>query len=422
MPIPRDDVVITRFFSGYLALLLLYAGLGPTFTSSDFHFWYQSSRLTVGLEWGLIFLYFLLSGRLSPLVSLLTGRYRSTLTIAILWLMTVILSYLTSDFYAPGNSLATLRLAETITHLLFFLVLWDFFSNYRADFPLIFAAVATPGIIISLLLALGLALDLSPAGTWKLPLPHWEALHLNDNIRRLGYQLVISAAGLFYFFRSSGLRPLFLIFYALLVFFIFWLGGRASLLGLAGAIALFAYMNKDRRVTVAILLATVVALILFISADYLNLWGTGHGGSTLVERTFHSRDLDRMSSGRLELWSTVLKNWLDHPWLGGGPQSCFFLPNRGVMIIHPHNFLLQFLLEWGVVGTLLFLLLLYRALRNGWRHYRQNPRSCTEHVAAASLLLALTLIGFFGGSYFFVQTVIPLLLAYALWASSPPET
>ena len=57
-------------------------------------------------------------------------------------------------------------------------------------------------------------------------------------------------------------------------------------------------------------------------------------------------------SGRLDIWTQVI-TWIPENWLMGiGPMGYRYVP--GALDAHPHSWLLQMLLEVGVVGTLLF--------------------------------------------------------------------
>lgn len=56
----------------------------------------------------------------------------------------------------------------------------------------------------------------------------------------------------------------------------------------------------------------------------------------------------KTDSGRLSLWGTAIKYWVDYPLLGLGPMHFASIPND--IASHPHNALIQFLCEWGVAG------------------------------------------------------------------------
>ena len=423
MKILKTVKMESNILSATLALVLFFTGLGLSRSSSDFQFWYRSTWQILALEWLFILFYFTLTRRISPLFMEILHAHRQTAFLVGLWAMSLLTSYVFSPVYSHGNLLVLMRLAETFTHLIFFVVLWDFFSRYRANFTLIFLGAAMPSLLMLLFLGTGLLGGGHGIGIWGLPLPHWGTLHLNDNIRRIGYQLVVAMVLFFYFLSSKKFRRLCSILIGLMGISLLWLGGRAAILGILSAVFFYIITTKrSKSLGKSIRLIAITSLAVF-SAAHFHILNMGRLG-TMLERTFHASSIDQMSTGRIKLWSMILDQWSRHPWLGLGPQSCFFLPGHDRMIIHAHNFLLQFLEEWGLIGTLLFLLLLYRLLRYGWKIYRHDPRPDIRNVkiTAASLILALTVIGLFGGNYFFAQTSLLLVLAYATWASSPSDT
>jgi O-antigen ligase len=67
-------------------------------------------------------------------------------------------------------------------------------------------------------------------------------------------------------------------------------------------------------------------------------------------------------SGRLEVWHAALVHLFDKPLFGIGVMNFRNLP-EGVDL-HPHNWLLQMLLEGGFVSTVVFVILLYFLIKN----------------------------------------------------------
>lgn len=65
------------------------------------------------------------------------------------------------------------------------------------------------------------------------------------------------------------------------------------------------------------------------------------------------------SSGRWQMWTTSLFVWLQQPILGIGGQQFVFQPSAVniVGIAHPHNWVVQFVVEWGIAGLMIVLLL-----------------------------------------------------------------
>lgn len=61
--------------------------------------------------------------------------------------------------------------------------------------------------------------------------------------------------------------------------------------------------------------------------------------------------LSAAGSGRVEMWAQTFHRWLDAPLFGWGSGSTFWEVFIGWRHTQPHNFMLQFLISWGVVGA-----------------------------------------------------------------------
>jgi O-antigen ligase len=83
-------------------------------------------------------------------------------------------------------------------------------------------------------------------------------------------------------------------------------------------------------------------------------------------RLFLSSDIgnaNQFTSGRLDLWAATFAKWQESPTLGWGSGSIFWEVYVGWPHTQPHNAPLQFLISWGVVGTIGALWLLGRTIR-----------------------------------------------------------
>jgi O-antigen ligase len=89
--------------------------------------------------------------------------------------------------------------------------------------------------------------------------------------------------------------------------------------------------------------------------------------------------------------------------------------------VQPHSALLQFLLEWGIVGTLLFSFVLLKGFIYGLRlHIMNKSLSATPYsIGAGSVIIALSIHGLFDGTYYHPQPSIFLAIAFAIWVSPP---
>lgn len=117
----------------------------------------------------------------------------------------------------------------------------------------------------------------------------------------------------------------------------------AALLALLGGLALLPFMGTER---------------------FTSLFDTS-GGTTFL---------------RLQLWQSAWRMWLDHPWLGVGPdnflyafRSFYVLPSawEELQLSHPHNLFLDLLTRVGLFGFLAGLWLLFLTLRAGLAQIRR---------------------------------------------------
>ena len=397
-----------------LSTLLFWIGLGVGENMSDSNFWIHSTWMTIKLEWLFILVYILINRGFSSLPTLWKEYHFITL-ISILWLLVVLVSYFTAPYYSWHNPLAYMRLTETITHFLFFLFLWDFFSRYSVNYRMIFAA-----IIFSTLVVVGYFIYIHFAFPDLEAEEHVfamrsEMLVLNTHLHRVGYQVEATIAFTVALLFSTKYKTIGFLLIGLLFVFLTWLGGRAALLGsIVTVLITFVYLRKTISPKIFIISALLGFLLIVIGVYFqlLNLDYFFHA----LKKTFQAGSLDHLLTGRLDVWSLVLTELQDHWLLGTGPQSYFFYIGRHADVIHAHNFILQMLGEWGIIGTGLFTMLLYNAAKYGVKQYSSQKETITPyHFSAGLVILALSITGLFGGTYFFTQTSVYLAVAFALW-------
>ena len=78
----------------------------------------------------------------------------------------------------------------------------------------------------------------------------------------------------------------------------------------------------------------------------------------------------KLTTGRPKLFGWVIASLnKENAWLLGlGSQGYCFMPNR-TFAFQPHNLVFQFLAEWGIVGTVIFLSVLIYGFFDGARRY-----------------------------------------------------
>ncbi len=181
-----------------------------------------------------------------------------------------------------------------------------------------------------------------------------------------------------------------------------WSGSRAPVLGLGVALIVWFYTSsKPERIQLA--LAGIGLGITAMTTSWLLGPTYGEGWWTALHRTVSAgTDLNALSSTRSDFWTVVWHRVIGSPWIGSGGDAYLFMHPRQVGN-QPHNFLLQWLLEYGVLGTLPLLLLLAGRLFGGGR---SAGTSATIRVAFAGLT-GVTVCALFDGVFYHVIIAIP---------------
>ncbi|RYG61876.1 MAG: O-antigen ligase family protein [Alphaproteobacteria bacterium] len=97
--------------------------------------------------------------------------------------------------------------------------------------------------------------------------------------------------------------------------------------------------------------------------------------------------------GRSDIWKFALQQWESHPVFGIGVQSFRHLDFSGVTLksgAHPHNSIVQLLLETGLVGTVAATVTISYLLYKAWKHMETSP--------GQRIVLFLCFVGLFGAS------------------------
>lgn len=140
-----------------------------------------------------------------------------------------------------------------------------------------------------------------------------------------------------------------------------WSGSRAAVLGLGVALLLWFWRGtalERRRLLLWVPPLAVLSLVLSypLGTPYPQL-----GWWDAWERTVQASDIESISSRRSHLWTGVWQEITRSPWIGHGADSYLYIhPN-----LHgnqPHSALLQWLLEYGLLGTIPLVILVGRGM------------------------------------------------------------
>ena len=150
----------------------------------------------------------------------------------------------------------------------------------------------------------------------------------------------------------------------------------------------------------------------------------------LVEGTRLANAFD-MQNGtgffRLNLWSSAWRMWLDHFWLGVGPDN-FLYAYRSFYILpvawkepnlsHPHNLLFEFATRLGLPGLIAGIGLiagLAIQIRQGLKH---DSPARPIYIGAAGMLAAMLAHGMVDQSFFLIELAFPFMVLAGIASSA----
>lgn len=191
-----------------------------------------------------------------------------------------------------------------------------------------------------------------------------------------------------------------------------WTGTRGAVLGLAagGIVGMLMIGRPANRsffwaVPATIVLGALIGMALTPYGDPAFMFFRPGTYGTVNEA----------SSGRLAYWLGALRVVAEHPWVGSGAGSCWWLvSDNGLHHVQPHNALIQFLLSWGIVPTTALIVLL------GWATWR------VHHIALAvpaivplvMMLDALLAMSMVDGMLYFARFLMLVSALYAICLAS----
>lgn len=318
-----------------------------------------------------------------------------------LWLSWMLLASLFSNHTA----VALLRTGEWLTHALFALALVSYLNRHESKVKEVTDALLIGFLVYTLLYGIFYFF--------------YQSMPLGfDHIRHYGHYVLIALLLSLSISKSELTSPSSIFRIAVLVVawtVLFWSGGRGPLLALAVVVSLLLILRffSGRRELLTLLAASAAAGFL-ISVP---LSGEDQGIYRILHTVTDSPDIDTFSSSRISIWHATLPDILSNPIFGLGPEGFvygageYFFP-----ILHPHNAILQFLVEWGLPGTIFFLWLLYRIFAPAFISVRagRGNRYLFPALLAGSVALFYSL--FTGNLYipfsvFLFVVVVSILIA-----------
>lgn len=281
-----------------------------------------------------------------------------------------------------------------------------------------YTKIATVAAAITWICIDGFTVDRSALGAL------WKDLPVYFHVRHANMEVFTATALIVGIWKYSGAtsRALFATALALFGYFSAWTGGRGEILSIAVfSVCLLTALNiRSLPMRWLAMPAAAFASGVLMAA----LSGHGHGIERWFARTMQD-SVDEMSSGRLTIWTLCIErvsaNW-DTLWFGFGPDAYAragmnhaleALTGRPNFTAQPHNTLVLWLLEFGVVGTVPLAAWSLHWLTCATQTLKET-RATPQDAAIAGLLIATYFYSLFDGQFYydFQLCIIALAIAY----------
>ncbi|MGP8307456.1 O-antigen ligase family protein [Vibrio sp. YIC-376] len=196
-----------------------------------------------------------------------------------------------------------------------------------------------------------------------------------------------------------------------------WLGGRGAILSyLIGLIVSLAIMYKHHQLKIKRLLRLVFLIIVsVIVSTPLNIYSWNGLNRLLETRKYYSQDINAISTNRIELWRLSWEFIKEKPFFGYGAES--FLLNSETIFRHPHNFIVQWLFDFGAIGTLLFLSFIIFTIITGYSNVKSKLR--IKNLISIVIFVGILSNGLISGTLYYSPSFFILCIVSAFILSTP---
>lgn len=315
----------------------------------------------------IIVFYILLQLNVPITVKSAITNYKDITILISIFLLSLTISYILTPYDISDFAFqwGRIRYLHIVSDILLFIVLFFYFEKIGINYDYLAKSIVIPGIIFTLFILASIISDKAIRNSA-------DQLVFFDGIRQAGMLLaflICFIAG--YIFSNHKPKYKFIGFFFIFLSFtlIFLFEGRGSfasvILTYFFVFILFFIMKKKFKFELLSLIILVLGSYLF-SQLIFNLIDVSTNQLEIKKyRTYFGY------TGRTELWQYTIEKYLENPLFGKGPGSFFMITfndwiygKSPLNIPHtqPHNMILQFLIEWGIIGTAIMLVLLIKFL------------------------------------------------------------
>ncbi len=240
-------------------------------------------------------------------------------------------------------------------------------------------------------------------------------LIVSHNIRQIGYIAMLGCLFCIIKFILLESNKKITVIYSFLFIvncsLLFWLGGRGAILALLPTIVLSVLIVKYEFIIKLKKLSLTAVLMIFsylISIPFsVFSWNGANRFFVLSQKL--DEPLRKMSNGRFELWQESISLILQKPFFGYGPEAHAFETKIG--FLQPHNSLLQSLLEFGIVGTIPFVIMIIYILKNATVNVISE--TSVNNLFCFGLMNAILIHSLYSGPLYHATSMILVCIASA---------
>lgn len=315
----------------------------------------------------------------------------------------------------PSPVHAVIRTTMWLIHLAFALAVAGLLASSAPDVRRKLWRFVVLGLCayVGILALFVLAID-DPAGF------DWKYFGLGVvHVRQLGfYSLVGAAAALGLAGGQSGRAYwLSVIAASLMLGLSFWSGTRGSPVALIAALCLGAVLLPALR-TLKLLAAVVLSSAGGLLLSLIYLPPVHFFGLVRMSQSMTGASVEEVGSGRLSMWREALAAVGERPIFGHGEAPMGLLIDNPEALNHPHNVVLQVMLQWGAAGALCFFAL---GAALCWRALRGIGPKGAEAAPAFLVAASLLVMALYEGSFYHPYPIMMIAVSMAFLLTSGPR-
>jgi hypothetical protein len=314
----------------------------------------------------------------------------------------------TSTAVALNPGVAIFRVYCWGIHLLFGLAIFHMFEGHSPDEQANAWKVLLLGCLgyVALLMVYIPTMTGAPDFDWIAMMPGMP------NVRSLGFFSAVGASSaLILAVRAQKSRAIFGwgLGGAVMIALAAWSGSRGAFIAIVGGVGVTAVLQKPLRSPRALTIYAAVIVFGCLLSILHRVPDPNFGLFHFWESSTRS-DLNQISSNRLVLWRATLDFIPSHFWFGiGESQFKYTVPAAGGFN-QPHNAILQYVLQWGVIGATCFFVLLASMVANAI----QAVRSDGAHAASFAVMASLLIFSLYDAALYYGFPIMAVTLSLAM--------